>query len=226
MAWEHTVREVGVKAAETLENGPIRKRVGLFVEGRQPVREGAAVRDEIGVALVGLHVDPLAVLVEADHIAAFEDAARIDFRELAVGVPSENFLIAALGRAPGKTQLVLIVEEPARQPFRVLANEGALAAFVQTKVEIDAMLSRLQALSDEHFAVAPDEVTWGHVGSLGHDAELAIFAWIEGWYNPERIIAALGMRSPDEYEAAFYADTQNANPATPVRVGNHETSLQ
>jgi hypothetical protein len=34
------------------------------------------------------------------------------------------------------------------------------------------------------------------------------------------------MRSPDEYEAAFYADTQNANPATPVRVGNHETSLQ
>jgi hypothetical protein len=36
----------------------------------------------------------------------------------------------------------------------------------------------------------------------------------------------LGMRSPDEYEAAFYADTQNANPATPVRVGNHETSLQ
>ena len=29
------------------------------------------------------------------------------------------------------------------------------------------MLTRLQALSDEHFGVAPDEVTWGHVGSLG-----------------------------------------------------------
>ena len=57
-------------------------------------------------------------------------------------------------------------------------------------------------------------------------AELAIFAWIEGWYNPERIIAALGMRSPDEYEAAFYADTTNANLDTTVKVGNHETSLQ
>ena len=52
------------------------------------------------------------------------------------------------------------------------SNEDALAAFVQKKAEIDAMLSRLQALSDEHFGVAPDEVTWGHVGTPGHYAEL------------------------------------------------------
>ena len=52
------------------------------------------------------------------------------------------------------------------------SNEDALAAFVQKKAEIDAMLSRLQALTDEHFGVAPDEVTWGDVGSLGHYAEL------------------------------------------------------
>jgi hypothetical protein len=32
------------------------------------------------------------------------------------------------------------------------------------------------------------------------------------------------MRSPDEYEAAFYAD--NTNPDTTVKVGNPETSLQ
>ena len=52
------------------------------------------------------------------------------------------------------------------------SNEDALAAFVQRKAEIDAMLSRLQALSDDHFGVAPDEVTWGDVGSLEHHAEL------------------------------------------------------
>jgi hypothetical protein len=40
------------------------------------------------------------------------------------------------------------------------------------KAEIDAMLARLQALSDDHFGVAPDEVTWGDVGFLGHYAEL------------------------------------------------------
>jgi hypothetical protein len=52
------------------------------------------------------------------------------------------------------------------------SNEEALAAFVQKKAEIDAMLSRLQALSDEHFGIAPDEVAWGHVGTLGYYAEL------------------------------------------------------
>jgi hypothetical protein len=52
------------------------------------------------------------------------------------------------------------------------SNQDALATFVQKKAEIDAMLARLQALSDEHFGIAPDEVTWSDVGSLGHHAEL------------------------------------------------------
>jgi hypothetical protein len=52
------------------------------------------------------------------------------------------------------------------------SNKDALAAFVQKKADIDAMLTRLQALSDDHFGVAPDEVTWGDVGSLEHHAEL------------------------------------------------------
>jgi len=33
-------------------------------------------------------------------------------------------------------------------------------------------LTRLKALSDEHFNVAPDAVTWGDVGTLAHYAEL------------------------------------------------------
>jgi hypothetical protein len=52
------------------------------------------------------------------------------------------------------------------------SNEDALAAFVQKKAEIDAMLSRLQALSDDHFNYSPDEITWDHVGTLGYYAEL------------------------------------------------------
>ena len=51
-------------------------------------------------------------------------------------------------------------------------QEKALAAFVAKKAEIDAMLARLQALSDDHFEVHPDEVTWGHVGDLGRYADL------------------------------------------------------
>ena len=61
----------------------------------------------------------------------------------------------------------------ARSPKKTAkSNEDALAAFVQRKTEIDAMLSRLQSHSDDHFGVAPDEVSWGDVGSLGHYAEL------------------------------------------------------
>ena len=52
------------------------------------------------------------------------------------------------------------------------SNDEALAAFVAKKAELDAMLQRLQTLSDDHFGVAPDEVTWGDVGNLGHHAEL------------------------------------------------------
>jgi hypothetical protein len=52
------------------------------------------------------------------------------------------------------------------------SREQALAAFVSKKAEIDRMLTRLQALSDDHFGYAPDDVTWSHVGTLEHYAEL------------------------------------------------------
>jgi hypothetical protein len=48
----------------------------------------------------------------------------------------------------------------------------ALDAYIARKAEIDTMLARFKALSDEHFGVAPDEVDWGHVGTLAHYAEL------------------------------------------------------
>ena len=51
-------------------------------------------------------------------------------------------------------------------------NTKALDAFIARKAEIDAMLTRLRDLSDEHFNWSPDEINWGHVGTLGHYAEL------------------------------------------------------
>jgi hypothetical protein len=52
------------------------------------------------------------------------------------------------------------------------SNQDALAAFVANKAEIDVMLTRLQALSDDHFGYGPDEVTWSHAEGLAHYAEL------------------------------------------------------
>ena len=51
-------------------------------------------------------------------------------------------------------------------------REAALAAFIAKKTEIDEMLARLQALSDDNFTCAPDEAGWAMVGTLEHYASL------------------------------------------------------
>jgi hypothetical protein len=60
-----------------------------------------------------------------------------------------------------------------RPPKKIAkSNDDALAAFIARKAGIDASFSRIQSLSNDHFGVAPDEVTWGGVRSLGQYAEL------------------------------------------------------
>jgi hypothetical protein len=61
---------------------------------------------------------------------------------------------------------------PRLQNQIVKSKEQALAAFVSRKAEIDAMLTRLQALSEDHFGYSPDEITWSHAEGLAHYAEL------------------------------------------------------
>jgi hypothetical protein len=61
---------------------------------------------------------------------------------------------------------------PRMQKQIAKSREEALAAFVSKKTEIDEMLTRLQALSDDHFNYGPDEIDWGHVGTLGYYAGL------------------------------------------------------
>lgn len=51
---------------------------------------------------------------------------------------------------------------------RVTDDTPALDAFLAAKVEIDAMLARLAALSADHFGTNPDEINWGDVGTLNH----------------------------------------------------------
>ncbi len=50
-------------------------------------------------------------------------------------------------------------------------NEAALAAFMAGKAEIDTLLARIAAASDDHFGTNPERVTWGDAGSLGFITE-------------------------------------------------------
>lgn len=45
-------------------------------------------------------------------------------------------------------------------------KDAAQDAFIAAKTKIDAMLARLVAHSADHFGYSPDELNWGHVGTL------------------------------------------------------------
>ncbi len=47
-------------------------------------------------------------------------------------------------------------------------NDMAIDAFIAAKTVIDAILERLSALSADHSQTEPDEIDWGHVGTLNH----------------------------------------------------------
>ena len=55
---------------------------------------------------------------------------------------------------------------------RTTDNSKALTDFLAAKIEIDSMLTRLKTLSDDYFDTHPDEINWGHVGTLNHYASL------------------------------------------------------
>ncbi len=57
------------------------------------------------------------------------------------------------------------------------------------------------AMAESLFSTIKTELIYRQRWQTRHDAELAIFSYIEGFYNPVRIQDALGMLSPDEFEA-------------------------
>jgi transposase InsO family protein len=56
------------------------------------------------------------------------------------------------------------------------------------------------AMAESLFSTIKRELIYRQRWASRHDAELAIFSYIEGFYNPVRIQDALGMLSPDEFE--------------------------
>lgn len=67
------------------------------------------------------------------------------------------------------------------------------------------------ALAENFFSTLKVELVYRTSFRTREEAELALFRYIDGWYNPHRIQKRLGWRSPDEYEAAYHA-TQATQP--------------
>ena len=61
------------------------------------------------------------------------------------------------------------------------------------------------AVAESFFATLKQELIYRHVWPTRRAAQTAIFAFIEGRYNRQRLHSALGFRSPVQVEDAYYA---------------------
>ena len=77
------------------------------------------------------------------------------------------------------------------------------------------------ALAENFFSTLKIELVYRTSFRTREEADLALFRYVDGWYNPHRIQKALGWRSPDEYEAAYYA----GHPTQPESTTIHPEPL-
>lgn len=104
---------------------------------------------------------------------------------------------------------------------------GAYQALL-TANDIRASLSRTDdcydnALAESFFATLKTELTDQHVWPTRRVARRAIFDWIEGFYNRQRLHSALGYHSPVAFEEALttvrlvaYGQPVHETGSTPV----------
>lgn len=93
-----------------------------------------------------------------------------------------------------------------------LADHGILASMGSVGDSYD------NALMENFFSTLKTELVYRNSWRTREEAENALFAYIDGWYNTERIQARLSWRSPDEYETAWHAQQAmpDDQPATPA----------
>ena len=82
-----------------------------------------------------------------------------------------NPMIVMLERKQCDNRLVRLARAAIEALMRSPTTESdmsrtALDAYIARKTEIDSMLARLAALSDDHFGADPEAITWADVGTL------------------------------------------------------------
>jgi len=65
------------------------------------------------------------------------------------------------------------------------------------------------AMAESFFATLERELLSRRRFKSQAEAKMAVFEWIEGWYNPHRRHSALGYRSPVNYERAHHRTTSD-----------------
>jgi putative transposase len=73
------------------------------------------------------------------------------------------------------------------------------------------------ALAENFFSTLKVERVYRTSYRTREEAELDLFRYIDGWYNPHRIQRELGWLSPDEYEKAYYTGKTPGSLASSTR---------
>jgi putative transposase len=66
------------------------------------------------------------------------------------------------------------------------------------------------AMAESFFATLERELLNRRRFKSQAEAKMAVFEWIEGWYNPHRRHSSLGYRSPVNYERAYQRSNDSA----------------
>ena len=69
------------------------------------------------------------------------------------------------------------------------------------------------AMAESFFASLECELIDRRTWKTFAEARMAIFTWIEGWYNPRRRHSGLGQKSPVNFEQALKAQSAPTNSA-------------
>lgn len=72
------------------------------------------------------------------------------------------------------------------------------------------------ALAENFFSILKVERVYRTSYRTREEAELDLFRYIDGWYNPHRIQRELGWLSPKEYEEAYYTGKTSGSLASPT----------
>jgi putative transposase len=72
------------------------------------------------------------------------------------------------------------------------------------------------ALAESFFSTLKVERVYRTTYRTREEAELDLFRYVDGWYNPHRIQRELGWQSPDEYEEAYYHRESSGTLASPA----------
>jgi hypothetical protein len=119
-------------------------------------------------------------------------------------VPASQLLTVEVLRRPVESALDTAIRFTQR-----LADAGIRPSMGSVGDSLD------NALAENLFSTLKVELVYRTSFRTREEAELALFRYVDGWYNPHRIQKALGWRSPDEYEADYDRSWRLPRPPEP-----------